>query len=145
MPANGSTARFARNPRNFDAVITAALTNLNTDAPSGAVLLVTAGAQGGIVPRISAILRASLTGGAGIVLFRSATGAVMRPKGSITIPAQNLSNAEALREVDFVKFNPQRPLYLGPNEQLYVGSMAPPPAGGIIVHGDIIDFIPDPA
>ncbi len=145
MPANGSTARFARNPRNFDAIITAALTNLNTDAPSGAVLLVTAGAQGGMIPRMGAALRATMASGTGIVLFRSSDGTIMRQKGSANLPPQTIGTAEAPREVDFVKFSHQRPLYLGPNERLYVGSLAVPPAGGICVHGDIVDFIPDPA
>lgn len=141
--ANGSTARFARNPRNFDAIITSQLTNLNTDAPSGAVLLVTATVDGGIVPRLSATLRASLAASAGIVLFRSGDqGQTLRPKGSVTLPAQTVTGTEGLREVDFVKISEQRPLRLGPNERLYVGSMAVPPAGGICVHGDIVDFIP---
>lgn len=146
MPANGSTPRFARNPRNFDAIITAALTNLNTDAPSGAVLLVTAGAQGSTIPRLGAILRATLATNAGLVLFRSPDqGATLRPKASVTIAAQTVAPTEALREVDFVQFSESRQLRLGPNERLYVGSMVAPPTGGICVHGDIVDFIPDPA
>jgi hypothetical protein len=140
--AKGNTARFAQNPRNFDAVITTAIQNLNTDAPTGAVLLVTAGAFGAIVPRMGAMLRASLATGAGIVLFRSNNqGATLRPKGSITMPAQTVGATTGLTETDFPKFSEQRPLRLGPNEQLWVGSMVQPPVGGIVIQGDIVDFI----
>ena len=141
MALKGNTARFAQNPRNFDAIMTAAMTNLNTDAPTGAVLLATAGAQGAIVPRLSVILRAPLLANTGIVLFRSKDGSILRPKGSVTLQSQAATTAEAMREVDFAKFSEQRPLRLGPNEQLWIGSMAPPPAGGIAAHGDIVDFI----
>lgn len=141
MAVKGNTARFAQNPRNFDAIMTAALGNLNTDTPTGAVLLVTAGPQGSIVPRLGAILRATLAANTGIVLFRSATGAVLRPKASVTLPAQTLTATEGLREVDFPQFSEARPLRLGPNEQLWIGSSGAPPAGGIAAHGDIVDFI----
>lgn len=141
MAIKGNTARFAQNPRNFDAIMTVAMTNLNTDAPGGAVLLVTAGPQGSIVPRLSATLRATLLANAGIVLFRSKDGVALRPKGSVTITSQTVSATEGLREVDFVKFSESRPLRLGPNEQLWIGSMGTPPTGGIVAHGDIVDFI----
>ncbi len=142
MATKGNTARFAQNPRNFDAIMTAALTNLNTDTPSGAVLLATAGAFGAMVPRLSVTVRATLATNAGIVLFRSTDqGATLRPKGSVTLTAQTVVATEALREVDFTKISEARPLRLGPNERLYIGSMVPPPAGGIAAHGDIVDFV----
>lgn len=151
MPDN--TARFAQNPRPFDAIIVAQLTNLGTDSPAGVVLLATAGPQGAMIPRIGAMLRASLAVANGIVLFSSNdAGATLRPKGSITMPAQTIGvpsgavASEALIETEFTKFSMSRPLYLGPNQRLYVGARTTPPAGGIVVHGDIIDFIaPDPA
>ena len=141
MATKGNTARFAQNPRNFDAIITAALTNLDTDAPGNAVLLATAGPQGSIVPRLSAILRATLAADTGIVLFRSKDGTILRPKGSVTLTAQTVQPTTALREVDFLKITETRPLRLGPNEQLWIGAMNTPPAGGIAAHGDIVDFI----
>lgn len=137
-----NTARFAQKPRTFDAIITAALTGLATDTPGGVVLLVTAGAQGGIVPRLGAMLRATLAAANGIVLFSSRDeGATIRPKSSVTMPAQTIAVTAGLVETEFTKFNELRPLRLGPNERLYIGSMTAPPAGGIAVHGDIVDFI----
>jgi len=140
MPDN--TARFAQKPRTFDAVITAQVTGLATDTPTNAVLLVTAGAQGGIVPRLGAMLRNTLATANGLVLFVSRNeGAALRPKSSITMPAQTIGTTAGLTETEFTKFSELRPLRLGPNEQLYVGSLTAPPAGGIVVHGDIVDFI----
>lgn len=141
MATKGNTARFAQNPRNFDAIMIAAMTNLNTDAPTGAVLLATAGPQGSIVPRLSVILRSPMAINMGIVLFRSQNGTVLRPKGSVSLPLQTATTADALREVDFAKFSEQRPLRLGPNEQLWIGALTTPPTGGIVAHGDIVDFI----
>lgn len=145
MP-NGNTARFAQNPRTFDAIITTLITNLATDAPGGVVLLATAGEFGSIIPRLGAMLRATLLSQNGIVLYVSRdAGATLRPKGSITMPSQTVGATSGLTETEFTKFSEQRPLRLGPNERLYVGSLTAPPAGGIVVHGDIVDFIaPNP-
>lgn len=135
------TAPFAQNPRTFDAIITAALQNVATDAPTNAVLLVTAGAEGAIVPRLGAMLRATLATATGLVLFISRDqGATIRPKASVTMPAQSIAATAGLIETDFTKFSEQRPLRLGPGERLYIGSMVAPPTGGIAVHGDIVDF-----
>jgi hypothetical protein len=141
--ATGNLARFARNPRTFDAIITAALQNLATDAPTNAVLLVTAGPEGAIIPRLGAMLRNTLATSTGLVLYASRDqGATMRPKSSVTMPAMTIAVTAGLTETEFTKFSELRPLRLGPNERLYIGSMVAPPAGGIAVHGDIVDFVP---
>lgn len=136
-----NVAPFAQDPRSFDAIITAPITNLNTDAPSGLVLLVEAGAEGGIIPRLSAMPRANLTTNAGLVLFVSRDqGATMRPKGSATMLAQTLTATAGPVETDFQKYSEARPLRLGKGERLYVGSLVSPPSGGIAVYGEISDF-----
>lgn len=142
MAAKGNTARFAQKPRTFDAIISTLITNLATDAPGGVVLLATAGEFGSIIPRMGAMLRATLATANGLVLYVSRdAGTTLRPKGSVTMPPQTIGATAGLIETEFTKFSELRPLRLGPNERLYVGSLTAPPAGGIAVHGDIIDFI----
>ena len=135
------TAPFAQSPRTADNVIVVALQNVATDAPTGAVLLATAGAEGAIVPRIGAMPRATLATAVGLVLYVSRNqGATLRPKGSVTLPQYNFANTAGLPETDFPKITEQRPLRLGPGEQLYVGAMVAPPSGGIAVQCDVVDF-----
>lgn len=135
------TAPFAQDPRTADNVIVVALQNVATDAPTGAVLLATAGANGAIVPRLGAMPRATLATAVGLILYVSRDqGATLRPKGSVTMPAVSIANTAGLPETDFPKITEQRPLRLGPNERLYVGAMVAPPSGGIAVQCDVVDF-----
>lgn len=134
-----NTAVFAQNPRTVDAVVTAAMGSVTTDAPTNLALLATAGPNGAIVTRLAAIPRATVTA-SNLGLFISHDGGVtMRPKDSVTMVAQTVNTTSGTTKTYFGDYSETTPLRLGPNDRLYCGSQVAL-AGGIVFTGEITDF-----
>lgn len=132
------TAAFAQTPKTADAVATAALTNLTTDAPTGQVLLMAAGANGSILTRLAAMPRATVTA-TGLCLFICRDGVTYRLKDSVTMAAQTVATTGGIAQTLFTNYSETRPLRLGAGDKLYAGSQVAL-AAGIVFAAEYTDF-----
>lgn len=134
-----NTAVFAQTPRTATAVTTAACGSITTDAPSGTALLLTAGADGAIVTRITAIPRGTATA-SGLALFLSKdTGTTQRLIDSELLPAQSVSTTASIAETVFANYSESRPLRLEAGDRLYVGNQVAL-ATGVVFKAEFTDY-----
>ena len=133
------TAPFAQTPKTASAVATAAIASITTDAPTNIVLLLTAGTDGAILTRLSAIPRATVTASS-LCLFSSIdNGVTMRLLDSELMAAQTVSTTSAISETSFANYSESTPRRLQANERLYVGSQVAL-ASGIVFNAEYTDF-----
>ncbi len=134
------TAPFAQTPKTGTAVVTAAAGNAATDAPTGAVLLATAGADGAIVTRITAIPRTTISS-TGLLLFlvKSASPSVYRLIDSEQMATYAESTSAATPETTFANFNESTPLRLEAGDMLYAASKIAA-TSGIVFKAEWTDF-----
>ena len=134
------TAPFAQTPKTLSVAVTAALAGLGTDAVTGAVLLVTAGADGAIVTSVSAIPRATVTASS-LVLFlvKSATPTIYRPVDSVLMTAYTLAATTAVPVTSFALIGDATPMRLEAGDKLYAGSQVAL-AAGIVFTGRWMDY-----
>jgi len=130
------TAPFAQAKDTGTAILTAA--NNNYTAPTAAVLLHAAGAEGGLVRRITAVPRATVTA-TQLQLYRSTDGGTtMHFVKAVVMSAYTMANTTAPSQTDFgISF--AEPLSLEPNERLYVAA-AVALAAGIAVTAETENF-----
>lgn len=135
-----TTPNFAKTPHNESAVVTAAITNLNTDAPTGQVAIFTATVDTNIT-RITAQPRGTTTTatGAHLLISKAATPGVIRLKDSVTVPAQTIGTTAGIIKTTFPDYSEQTPLRLGAGETLY-GALASAQANGIVFAIETADF-----
>ena len=133
------TAPFAQTPMNKTAVVTGAAGSITGDTPTNTVLLLTAGADGAIMTRLSAIPRATVTASS-LVLFTSAdSGTTKRLIDSALMAAQTVATTTAITSTSFATYTETAPLRLQAGEQLYVGSQVAL-ASGIVFKAEYTDF-----
>jgi len=133
------TAPFAQTPKISTAVTTAACGTITGDTPTNTVVLLTAGSDGAIVTRISAIPRATNTA-SNLVLFTSAdSGTTKRLIDSATMAAQTLTTTAAITSTSFSTYTETAPLRLAAGEQLYVGNQVAL-ASGVVFKAEFTDF-----
>lgn len=133
------TAPFAQTPKIATAVTTAACGTITGDSPTNTVLLMTAGSDGAILTRLSAIPRATNTASC-LVLFTSAdTGTTKRLIDSELMAAQTLATTTAIAETIFTIYTETAPLRLAAGEQLYVGNQVAL-ASGVVFRAEYTDF-----
>jgi hypothetical protein len=132
------TAPFAQTPKTATAVVTgaAAITN---DTPTNTVLLFTAGSDGAILTRLSAIPRATVTASSLVLFISNDTGTTKRLIDSELMAAHTVATTTAIPETAFANFSETAPLRLAAGDQLYVGSQVAL-AGGIIFRAEYTDF-----
>lgn len=131
-------AVYTQQARTFDCVVTGTATNINTDAPTNTVLLVKAGAKGGVIPRLRAMPRATCTD-TSLLLYQSRdNGVTQRLIDSEKMVGQTVATNAAVNETVFANYGESTPLKLGPNEALYAGSQAGLTAG-IVFSGEILE------
>lgn len=116
------TAAFAQTPKTADAVVTAAMTGFATDNPTGTALLLTAGPNGSIVTRLTALARATNTATALDIFVSRDNGATQRMKDSATMNAQTFANTAGHVLTLFPNYSETTPLRLGAGDKLYVGT-----------------------
>lgn len=137
--ANTFTAAFAQVPQTATAVAINAVANLGTDAPSNTVLLMTAGANGAILTRLTAIPRANV-GASSLVLFVSNdAGVTQRLIDSELMPLQNIAVGTVIAETQFGNYSEARPLRMKAGDRLYVGTQVAL-AAGIVFKAEWTDF-----
>lgn len=132
------TAPFAQTPKTATAVCTGAATVAN-DTPTNTVLLLTAGADGAILTRLSAIPRATVTASSLVLYISSDSGTTKRLIDSELMAAFTVATTTAITETSFANYSETAPLRLAAGDQLYVGSQVAL-AGGIVFKAEYMDF-----
>jgi H+/gluconate symporter-like permease len=137
--AKTSTAPFAQTPKTATAVATAAVSGLGTDAPTGAVLLGTAGAEGAIVTRLMALPRATVTASSLVLFLSKDGGTTLRLIDSELMAAHTVAATTAIPETAFGNISDSNPLRLEAGDSLYVGSQVAL-AAGIVFAAQWMDY-----
>ena len=135
--ANTFTAPFAQTPKTATAVCTAAATL--TDTPSNTVLLVTAGSDGAILTRLTAIPRATVTASSLVIFISKDSGTTQRLIDSELMSAYTMATTPAVPETVFAFYSETAPLRLEAGDRIYVGSQVAL-AGGIVFRAEFTDF-----
>lgn len=133
------TAPFAQTPKTGTAVATAALGALTTDAPTGTVLLATAGADGAILTRLWAIPRGTASPNSLVLFLSKDAGTTQRVIDSEAMATYSASATTAIPEIAFSNYNENTPLRLEAGDRLYVGIQAAQ-ATGILFRAEWTDF-----
>lgn len=134
------TSPFAQTPKTLAAVATVALGGLTTNTVTGAILLATAGAEGAIVSKLTAILRDTVTASS-LMLFlvKSATPTIYLPVDSELMAAYTAAVTTATPETAFTNISPDSPMRLEAGDKLYVGSKVAL-ASGIVFYAEWMDY-----
>lgn len=133
-----TTPNFANTPRNEAGVATAALTNLNTDTPTGPVLIYTATVATNIT-RITVQPRTSVISATSAYLYVSKNGTTMRQKDSVTLGTQTINGSSAVVKATYSDYTEQTPLRLAAGESLW-GGLGVAQAGGVVWNIEAADF-----
>lgn len=128
--ANTFTAPFVQVYKTQAAVVTAALGGIGTATVTGAVAVATAGANGAVVTRLTAIPRATVTASS-LVLFlvKASAPTVFHLIDSELMPAYTLAVTTAIPETAFGNISNDTPIRLEAGDILYVGSQVALAAG----------------
>ena len=135
--ANTFTAPFAQTPKTATAVVTG-VAGL-TDTPTNTVLLVTAGADGAIVTRLTAIPRATVTASSLVIFISKDAGTTQRLIDSELMAAHTVATTTAIPETVFPFYSEAAPLRLEAGDRIYVGSQVAL-AGGIVFRAEFTNF-----
>lgn len=133
------TAPFAQTPKTASAVATAASASLDGDTPTNTVLLCTAGADGALLTRLSAIPRATVTASSLLLWVSLDGGTTKRLVDSALMAAHTVAATTAIPVTAFTRFTESTPQRLQAGASLYVGS-AVALAGGIVFTAEYTDF-----
>jgi|SRR5476649_723560 len=136
--SNTFTAPFVQKYKTQSAVVTTALGGIGSDMVVGAQLLTTAGVNGAVVSRITAMPRGTVTA-TSLVLFVVKTDGLYRIKDSELMPAYTLAPTTAIPETTFGNISSSNLMYLEAGDSLYVGSQVALAAGIVfsIERGDL--------
>ena len=136
--ANTFTAAFAQTPKTATAVATGVAT-ITDDAPANTVLLVTAGSNGAILTRLTAIPRATVTASSLCLWISSDGGTTKRLVNSVLMSAATVNTTTAIAVTTFSTYTETTPLRLAAADRLYVGSQVAL-AGGIVFTAEYTDY-----
>ena len=132
-------APFAQAARIQTAVVTAAVANLATDAPTGTVPVLTAGPEGCVVTRVTAIPRATVTASSLALFVRKAGDTPLRLIDSELMAAHTVAATTAIPETTFSNISDAAPLRLDAGDELHVGSQVAL-AAGIVFAAQWMDY-----
>jgi len=135
--ANTFTAPFAQTPKTATAVVTGVATM--TDTPANTVLLATAGTDGAILTRLTAIPRATVTASSLVLFISKDNGTTQRLIDSELMAAHTVAVTTAIPETVFATYSEAAPLRLEAGDRLYVGSQVAL-AGGIVFKAEFTNF-----
>ena len=133
------TAPFAQTPKTATAVTVAAVSGLGTDAPTDTVELLTAGADGALVTRLTAIPRATVTASSLVLFLSKAGGTTKRLIDSELMAAHTVAATTAIPETAFGSVSDSAPLRLEAGDKLFVGSQVAL-ASGIVFAANWMDY-----
>jgi hypothetical protein len=132
------TAPFAQTPKTATAVATGAVGSFAGDTPTNVVLLMTAGADGAILTKLTAIPRATVTASSLLVFISKDSGTTDRMIDSALMAAHTVATTTAIPVTSF-SYSESAPLRLEAGDQVYVGSQVAL-AGGIVFKAEYTDF-----
>ena len=135
--ANTFTAPFAQTPKTATAVVTGVATM--TDTPANTVLLATAGADGAILTRLTAIPRATVTASSLVLFISKDNGTTQRLIDSELMTAHTVAVTTAIPESVFSAYSESSTLRLEAGDRIYVGSQVAL-AGGIVFRAEFTNF-----
>ena len=135
--ANTFTAPFAQTSKTATAVVTGVATL--TDTPANTVLLATAGADGAILTRLTAIPRATVTASSLVLFISKDNGTTQRLIDSELMSAYTMATTTVIPETLFSTYSETSPLRLEAGDRLYVGSQVAL-AGGIVFRAEFTNF-----
>lgn len=128
--ANTFVSPFVQNYKTQSAVVTAAVGGLGTSTITGAVAVATAGANGAVVTRLTAIPRASVTANSLLLfLVKASAPAVYNLIDSELMATYVLAATTAIPETSFGNISNDTPLRLEMGDTLYVGAQGALAAG----------------
>ena len=133
------TAPFAQTTKTATAVATNAAGTISGDAPTNTVLLLTAGSDGAIITRLTAMPRATVTASSLIIWVSNDSGTTKRMIDSATMAAQTVSTTAGITWTQFTSYSETTPLRLEANQQIYVGSQVAL-ASGIVFKAEFTNF-----
>lgn len=136
--ANTFTAPFAQTTKTGSAVVTAA-DSVTNDTPSNTGLIATAGVNGALVTRLTAIPRATVTATALHLFISSDSGTTKRLADSALMSAHTVATSTAIPQSDFSDITSAEPLRLAAGDELYVGA-GKALVGGIVFKIEWSDF-----
>jgi hypothetical protein len=131
------TAPFAQTPKTATAVCTAAA-GVTNDTPANTVELLTAGADGAILTRLTAIPRATNTASDLVLFISKDGGTTKRFMDSKLMAAYTMATTTATPVTAF-DYSETAPLRLEAGDKLFVGSQVAL-AGGIVFRAEFTDF-----
>lgn len=120
--ANTFTAPFAQVPKTSRALVTAAIASIASDAPTNTVKLLTAGANGAILTKLTAMPRATVTASSLCLFLSKDQGATKTLIDSELMAAYTLSATTAVPETAFGNISETSPIRLQALDEIYVGS-----------------------
>lgn len=132
------TAPFAQTLKTSTAVATGAVGTITGDTPTNTVLLVTAGADGSLLTRLTAIPRATVTASDLVVFVSKDAGTTKRFIDSKLMGAYTAATTTATPVTAF-DYSELTPLRLEAGDEVYVGSQVAL-ANGIVFKAEFTDF-----
>jgi hypothetical protein len=130
------TAPFAQVPKTLTAVATGAI---GTDTVTNTVLIGTAGADGALVTKLTAIPRGTVTASSLALFLSKDNGTTQRLIDSELMAAYTLAITTAIPETTFGNISLATPLRLEAGDKLYFGSQVAL-AAGIVAKTEWMDF-----
>ena len=137
--ANTFTAPFAQIPKTAGAVATTAIAGIGTDAPTNTVKLYTAGANGAILTKLTAMPRATVTASSLCLFLSKDQGTTKTLIDSELMAAYTLAATTAVPETVFGNISETSPIRLQALDELYIGSQVAL-ASGIVFFGQATDY-----
>ena len=133
------TAPFAQTPKTATAIVTTAAGSITGDAPTGTVLLMTAGTDGALVTNISAIPRATVTASSLLLYISKDSGTTQRLIDSELMNAYTMATTTQVPKTTFTRISESTPLRLEASDRLYVANQVAL-ASGVVFKAEYTDF-----
>lgn len=134
------TAPFAQTPKTLAVAVTAALGGLTTSTVTGASLVATAGADGAVVTKLTAMPRGTVAATAlDLFIVKAGAPTVYLPIDSELMAAYTSATTTATPETTFGNISLDTPLRLEAGDKLYEGTEVAL-AAGIVFYAEWMDF-----
>ena len=134
------TAPFAQTPKTLAVAVTTALGGLTTSTVTGASLVATAGADGAVVTKMTAMPRSTVAATAlDLFIVKAGAPTVYLPIDSELMAAYTSATTTATPETTFGNISLDTPLRLEAGDKLYVGTEVAL-AAGIVFYAEWMDF-----
>lgn len=133
------TMPFAQTTKTATAVTTDGCGSITGDAPTNTVELLTAGSEGALLTRLTAIPRATVTASSLCLFLSTDGGTTKRLIDSALMPATTVNTTTAVGVTDFTRYTEMTPLRLVAAAKLYVGSQVTA-ANGIVFKAEYSDL-----